>query len=511
MALPENVETLPDDPKLLKEILLQILTELRDQRNRNAQLEQQYQQLKRMHFGPRSEKVVVGEQGLLPFVQYLTPAPPPPAAPAPAAGSKPEAKPNGHGRSRLPAHLPREKIVLERPAAERICPKCGKEMTAIGHDHVELIEYTPPRFVVKEVARSKYACKEGCEVVATAEVPPEIQPLPKGMAGPAILAHVTVSKYADHLPLNRQQVIFRRQGIELARSTLADWIKDVVWLITPVVEAMKQEILASGYINTDDTIVPVLDETRRHAKQGRLWVYVGRRPRWHAVFVYSPTREKKYAEDVLRGVRGKVQADAYPGYNLLFQSGLLLEIGCWAHARRGFFEAKETDPERALAALGFVQQLYAVEDEAKDKLPEERLRLRQEKAKLVLDQFDPWLNDVGLQVLPKSPMGEAIGYVQRQSEALRRYLEDPMLDIDNNIAERTLRCVAVGRKNWMFAGSDAGGHRAAAIYSLIESCKLNRIDPMAYLKDVLPRVARHPGARAIEFAPAYWKPPGPGP
>lgn len=498
---PVDLKNLPRDPEILTTLVVQLFGELRDKSRQIEQLTHTLNLLRRMQFGPRSEKLST-DQLLLSFAAMLTPKPPEPApTPAPAA----EAPKNGHGRRRLPSHLPRERVVHDVGSDEKKCRGCGTLLQEIGREASEQLDYHPASLHVIQHERIKYAC-QGChQTVLVADLPP--QPIEKGMPGPGLLAHVLVSKYADHLPLNRQEGIFKRQGVDLPKATLCDWVKESAQILKPVIDAVKKYVLEAPKIHTDDTPVPVLDETRKHTREGRLWNYVRDGTHPAVLYDYSEDHRKEWPLAFLKNYKGHLQADAYPGYNDLYRTGQVIEVGCWAHTRRYFFDAKDTDGARAQVALAYIAELYKVEEAAKELDPEARKTMRQERSKPVTEALKKWLNDEGVFVLPKSPMGEAFHYAQAQWTALTRYLENGMLDIDNSIAERTLRGVAVGRKNWMFAGSDEGGRRAAVIYTLIETCKLNKIDPFAYLRDVMARIATHPMSQIQSLTPMHWKPP----
>lgn len=335
-------------------------------------------------------------------------------------------------------------------------------------------------------ARIKYACPDCQGNVVCGSLP--VQPIEKGLPGPGLLAHVLTSKYNDHLPLNRLEGIFQRQGVELRRSTLCDWVAAGADLLKSVVEVMKSEVLASRKIHTDDIPVPVLDKDRASTRTGRLWVYVGGPDHEHIVFDYTPDRSRDGPKAFLSGYKGYLQADAYAGYDVLYAGQEVIEVACWAHARRKFFDAMKSDAVRARVALAYIRSFYAVEKQASGLDEDARQQLRLAQAKPHLESFKAWLDMEVQKVLPKSPIAEAISYARAQWTALVRYLEDGLLEPDNNRAERALRRVAVGRKNWMFAGSDEGGHRAAIIYSLIASCAATKVDPFAYLRDVLQRL-----------------------
>jgi transposase len=373
----------------------------------------------------------------------------------------------------------------------------------IGEEISEQLDYQPASLVVTEHVRFKYACKACAGHVATSELP--AQPIDKGRPGPGLLAQVVTAKYADHLPLHRQGDIFARHGVALARQTLCDWVADAATLLEPVYDDLKARVLAGKVVQTDDTTVPVQDRERPTTRDGRLWVYVGDTHPATIVYDYTANHSRAGPRDFLGDFRGSLQADAYAGYDALYATGRVVEVGCWAHARRYFWEAKEADAGRALQALGVIHRLYQVEAEAKALEAEARRALRQAKARPVLERFKGWLDEQADLVLPKSPIGEAVSYARGQWTALMRYLEDGTLAIDNNAAERALRRVVTGRKNWLFCGSDEGGKRAAILYSVVATCREQGLDVWAYLKDVLERIPTHPARRRAELLPWNWK------
>jgi transposase len=373
----------------------------------------------------------------------------------------------------------------------------------IGEETSEQLDYQPASLFVTEHVRFTYACHACESTVVTAELP--AAPIDKGRPGPGLLAQVITAKYADHVPLNRQVDIFRRHGVTLARQTLCDWVATTAAALTPIYEDLKARVLASAIIHTDDTVVPIQDRARTETRDGRLWVYVGDGRPGDIVYDYTADRSRAGPGAFLAHFRGYLQADAYAGYNALYATGRIVEVGCWAHARRYFWDAKASDPLRALPALAFIQQLYAVEREVKDVPAEIRRARRTEQALPVLARFRPWLDEQADRVLPKSPIGEAVGYARAQWTALMRYCQDGALAIDNNVSERALRRVVTGRKNWLFCGSDAGGERAAILYSVVATCKAHGVDPWAYLRDVLERIPTHPNRRRAELLPRHWK------
>lgn len=499
---------LPDDPKILKQIIAQQNRLLEEQRLKIEKLRHEMDQLRRMHFGPRSERLVP-EQMLMPFLAQSFPAqlPPPGEPPRERAGDPRHYEAakavdgNGHGRQKLPEHLNRVPVVHDVPEEEKRCRRCRKGLVPIGEDTSEQLEYTPSQLHVLRHIRPKYVCPNGCEESGVVQAPPPPGPIEKGLPGSGLLAHVAVSKFDDHLPLYRLQEIFARQGVHIARSTQCGWVAAAAELVEPLVLLMRARVLSSKKIHTDDVPVPVLDPEREHTREGRLWTYLGDQKNPYVVFEYSPTHEEKYPIEFLKDFLGFLQCDAYRGYDKV----LAILVGCWAHARRYFFDAQKSDPARSAIALGYIRALYQVEERAKDCSAAERLKLRQEQSQKIVDDLKKWMNHEEMSILPQSALGEAFTYVRNQWERLTRFLKDGNLDIDNNVAERVLRNVAIGRKNWLFAGSDEGGRRAAMLYSVIESAKRNGVEPLAYLTDSFSRIATHPARRLAEFLPDQWR------
>jgi len=375
----------------------------------------------------------------------------------------------------------------------------------LGEDVREELEYVPERFKRVRHVRPKLSCRS-CETIVQA--PPASSPIPKGKAGPALLAHVLVSRYCDHLPLYRQSAIYARDGVDLERSTLADWVGRCSALMEPLVEAVGRHVFAGGVIHGDDTPVPVLAPGAGKTKTGRLWVYVRDERPWSgdappaAFYRYSEDRKGEHCQAHLKSFKGVLQADGYAGFNELYEKGLVLEAACWAHARRKFFDicvtGKSEIAEEALARIG---ELYAVEEEIRGRPPDERRAERQARSAPVLAAFRPWLIARRDELSRKSDLAKAIGYALSRWTELTRFLDDGRLSIDNNAAERAIRPLALGRKNYLFAGSDSGGVRAAAICSLVETAKLKGIDPEKYLRDVLARIADHPINKIEQLMP----------
>ena len=498
----EPTPSLPTDASTLQSLVLELLGTLQEKDRRIDQLSSQLDVLKRHLFGRRSEQLDPNQLGL-DLGELSVPEVAGTEEPEGEEPASPEGGRRGHGRRRLPVHLPRHRVEYDVPESERTCGECQHSLVPIGEEVSEQLEYVPASFFVRQQVRLKYACPhcQGNVVIGAAAA----QPIDKGLPGPGLMAHVLTSKYADHLPLNRLEGIFARHGVELTRSTLCDWVAAGARLLRPVVDVMKQGVLASRKIHTDDTPVPVLDKSREVTRTGRLWVYLGDADHEGVVFDYTPDRSRDGPQSFLAGYKGYLQADAYAGYDCIYAGQEVVEVACWAHARRKFFDAMKSDARRSQIALGFIRRLYEVEKRARDLEAASRCALRQSESGPVLTQLKAWLDEQNPSVPPKSPMGLAISYARSQWIALTRYLEDGILDIDNNAAERALRRVAIGRKNWMFAGSDNGGHRAAIIYSLVASCARLKIDPYAYLSDVLERLPTHSPDALAELTPQAWK------
>ena len=410
----------------------------------------------------------------------------------------PAAKP---ARKPLPVQLPREEVV--HPAA-CACPACGGALRAAGEDIAEMLEWVPGRYKVIRHVRPKFAC-ERCETLVQAPAP--ARPIARGLAGPGLLAHVLVSKYADHLPLYRQSRMFAREGIDLDRSTLADWVGGASALLAPLIDALGRYVLAAGKLHADDTPVPVLCPGRGTTRQGRLWTYVrDDRPAasteppavW---FQYSPDRKAERPRAHLASFTGILQADGYAGFEQLYGERIQ-EAACWAHVRRKFYDIHLAHASPIAAeALERIGRLYGIEAEIRGRPPDERRAVRQSRAGPELEALHAWWHAVLPTLSKKSELAIAIRYALTRWTALTRYRDDGRIEIDNNAAERTLRAVALGRKNWLFAGSDDGGERAAAIYSLLGTAQLNGLNIEAYLRHVLDRLPEHPINRIEELLP----------
>jgi transposase len=476
----------------------------RELESRSEQIERlklMVDKFRRMMFGRKSERLIVQLEQMELQLEELEADQA--EAETVADSLKPDrgVKPRG-ARKPLPEHLPRE-VVTHSPACAG-CPDCGSSLRQFGEDVTEQLEYIPESFRVIRHVRPKFACS-GCERVV--EAPAPSRPIQRGLAGPGLLAHVLVSKYCDHLPLYRQSEIFARQGVEIERSTLAGWVGAASDLLSPLVAALRRHVISGVKIHADDTPIPVLAPGNGKTKTGRLWTYVrDDRPAGDEMppavwFAYSEDRRGEHPRHHLKNFRGALQADAYAGFHHLY-SGDIFEAACWAHARRKFHDihaihASPTTTE----ALARIAALYVIEEEIRGKPADLRLNIRQTRARPLIDDLHNWMEKSLRALSPKSETAGAIRYALSRWRALTRYIDDGRLEIDNSAAERALRAVALGRKNYLFAGSDAGGDRAAAFYSLIGTAKLNGIDPELYLRTVLARIASHPVNRIDELLP----------
>lgn len=463
----------------------------------------------RAEFGTSSEQLAA--QATLIDSEVVLPAQPVAATAQLAAANTPAID-----RS-LPAHLPREAQV-HRPEATAAhhdsagqpcgCASCGGRLRQIGQDVSEQLEYVPAHFKVIRHVRPKLACVN-CQTVFQAAAPS--RPIARGMAGPGLLAHVMVSKYCDHIPLYRLSGICARSGVHIDRSTLAGWVDQADQLLDPLVAALGRYTLAAAKVHADDTPVPVLAPGLGRTRTGRLWVYVrddrpaGAAEPPAAWYQYTPDRKGEHPQAHLRSYRGVLQADAYGGWGKLYDTGRITEAACWAHARRPWWDlylsTGKAEDGIAAQALRRIAALYAVEKDIRGQPPDIRRSQRQARAGPLLDEMHAWLSGLVGRVSAKSDLARAIGYSLTRWQALTRYRDDGRIEIDNNAAERALRGVALGRGNYLFMGSDAGGRRAAAIYSLVETAKLNGLDPEGYLREVLGRIADHPINRIDELLP----------
>lgn len=507
ISTSDPISELPDDAQLLKRHLRVKHDEVALLKLMVDKLKLQLARRNRDQFGASSERFEDAQGSLIePASLRELPArkPVPPAANA------------GEVDRSLPPHLPREQreVRPEATAAHRDaqgqpcgCTTCGGRLRTLGTDISEQLEYVPARFKVVRTVRPKLACTK-CQAIFQAAAPS--RPITRGVAGPGLLAHVAVSKYCDHTPLYRQSRIYGREGVEIDRSTMAGWIEHVHDLLDPLVAALGRYVRQAAKLHADDTPVKVLAPGRGKTRTGRLWVYVrDDRPAGNpmppaAWYRYSPDRKGEHPQRHLAGFRGILQADAYGGWGGLYDSGAVTEAACWAHARRPWWDLHSQHAHEtglATQALRRIQALYAIEAEIRGQAPAVRRAQRRARAGPLLDEFHDWLQGVLTKVSRKSELAKAARYSLGRWKALTRYVDDGGIEIDNSAAERALRGVALGRNNFLFMGSDEGGHRAASLYSLVETAKLNGLDPQAYLREVLERIAEHPINRIDELLP----------
>ena len=411
-------------------------------------------------------------------------------------------------RRPLPEHLPRERVVHPAPSA---CPCCGGKLRKLGEDVTETLERVPAQWKVIQHVREKLTCR-ACEAIT--QPPAPSHPIARGRAGPQLLAEVLFGKYGAHLPLNRQSQIFAREGVDIDVSTMADWVGAAAATLMPLRDAIEKHAHAAERLHIDDTTVPVL--AKGQCRTGRLWTHVrddrpfGGKAAPAAVFYYSPTREGEHAERQLEKYTGIVQADAYSGFNGLFvegrRPGPITEATCWSHGRRKFFElARLRKMPIAIEAVVRIDALFAIEREINGQSPSQRLAVRRSRSKPLVESFESWLRAERKKLSSKGPLAKAIDYTFNHWKAFTRFLDDGRICLSNNAAERAVRGIAVGRRNWTFCGSDSGGHRAAVMFTLVETAKLSDVDPKAWLADVLARIADHPALRLGELLPWNWK------
>ena len=527
-----NVNELPNDPILLKRLLVErdtLIDQIRQESSelierireeaaeRMEQLEAQHkaaiEALFRRYYGPRCEKF--DPRQLLLFGWKVEDLQLDASSVEEESGEPLETRRvkrrHKHGRQQLPESLERIEIEHDLSDEEKPCPACGTERTRIGAEVSEQLEYFPAAFKVLKHIRHKYACP-CCEQadanpnIATASKPP--QPIDRGLPGPSLLAHVATSKLGDHLPLYRLERIYARHDVSIARSTMCAWMRAAGELVTPLVEMMIEHVRRSRAIHTDDTGVPIQSPGAKRCRKGRVWCYLGDDRHPYNAYDYTPDWSRAGPAAWLAGYRGYLQADGYGGYDGIYAGGTVIEVACWAHARRKFYDAQDSDARRSAEMLALIGKLYAVEREAKAYEDDARLALRQSKSLPVLDEIKTWLDTESRIVLPRSPMSKAINYAKNQWAALCTYTTQGFLAIDNNAAERALKRVALGRKNWLFAGNDQAAANHAKLWTLISSAERHGIDPHRYLTSVLaklPFIATDDQEQLSQFLPDVWK------
>jgi len=509
--MPIDARDLPADANALKKIVLDLMAQLEREHTERHKIESLLRELLDAQRNRKSEQLSKEQLALFETAWQ---------ARSPEAESGKSDEENGGedngttpdsgqaesqkrgGRKPLAQHLKRERIVHDLADQEKHCQGCGKDLRLIDEETSERYDYVPASLRVIQDVCLKYACD--C-TVRTAGKPP--QPIEKSTAGASLLSQVIVAKFADHLPLHRQEKMFGRYGVGISRKTMGGWMAQSADLLTPLYQCMKDELFESKVIGTDDTSVKVLDPKLTFARTGRIWPYLGDLRHPVVMYDYTASRERAGPAKFLEGYRGYLQADAYSAYDAFFtpQRGMT-EVGCWMHARRYFFKALESDEQRMGPALHLIGRLYGVEDRAKSLTAKDRLALRKRLSRPVMDDLNKYLLEIRGEVLPKSPAAAAVRYALNQWTALTQYLEDGDLDIDNGATERANRDIAIGRNNWTFFGSDNGGKTAAILLSFIASCKRAAVEPFAYLNDVLSRIATHPITRLTELLPHNWAP-----
>jgi transposase len=499
---------LPDDVATLQAMVRELLTELAKLRAENAELKTKLDAALKHRFGRRSERR----------------APPP----APAA-EKPARRRDEHGRAPLPEHLERREVVHDLAAAEQLCPCCGRPRALIGEQTAEQLDLEPARFFVLRTIKRSYACAHCDPATVPAERriatagPPQVGPLAKGLCGPGLLAHAVTAKFADHAPVHRLAGQLARSGVTIAPATLGDWLRRASELLTPLYELMHARLLRARVIHGDDTGVKLRVPGSRRTTKAHLWAYIGDADFPYAVFDFTSDYTGDGPKRFLAGYTGYLQADALAQYEARYAGGAVTHVCCAAHARRKFVAASDAGDSRAATPLELFGRLYAIERALPPLLPpsddpaqrelrrqreEQRHHLRQRDAVPVWAELETWLAEHKTSALPKSPLGIAIGYATNNWAALKRYLDAGYLALDNNLSERTLRAIALGRNNWGVLGSAVGGRTAAVLYSVVGTCKHLSADPFAYLREALPglfALGEHPTAEhLLDWLPDRW-------
>lgn len=491
----EDAGSLPEDPAELRETAANLMVLVKSQALHIEKLKHELAGHRRHRFGSTSETLDQLQLRLEDEEIAVAKA----AKPAPADEAEPKAKPK---RKPLPANLPRIEEVLSPGDA---CGKCGGKLKTLGEDVTEELEYVPGHYVVNRIVRPRMACS-CCEVICQAPLPS--RPIERGRPGPGLLAHVLVSKYADHLPLYRQSQIFDRNGIDLDRSTLADWVGKSAALLEPLVDAIERHVLKGEAIFADDTPIKMQAPGNGKCRTARVWTYVRDERSWlgqgppAAWYQFTVDRKGTHPARHLASYTGWMHADGYSGFNDLYRSGGVSEVACLAHIRRKFVDVFQSEGSIiAEEAIKRIARLYAVEKQARGQPPDQRVRLRQAHSRPILDDLDAWLHVQLPKISGKSELAKAIRYALTRMKKLRPYLDHGVLEADNNCAERAMKPIALGRKNFLFVGSEGGGKSAAIAYTLIETAKLNGINPQAWLTDILGRIADHKITRLDELLP----------
>ena len=497
-----TAQNLPDEPTELKHLVGLLSSEVKSQALLIEKLKHQLAGMRRHRFGASSEaldqlQLTLEDEEVAQAAERAEV----PAA-SPDTETEPKAQPK---RKPLPDHLPRHEEVLS-PGEN--CNKCGGTFKTLGEDVTEELEYVPGRFVVNRIVRPRMACA-CCESIQQAALPS--RPIERGRPGPGLLSHVLVSKYADHLPLYRQSQIFEREGLDLSRSTLADWVGQSTALLEPLADAIRKHVLNGQAIFADDTPVNMLAPGSGKTKTARLWAYVRDERPWAgdgqpaSWYQFSPDRKGARPNKHLLDYDGFMHADGYAGFNDLYRTGKITEVACMAHIRRKFVDVHKSQGSAiAEEAIKRIAKLYGIEKEVRGQPPDQRWEARQSQSKPQFDDLEVWLHAQLTRISGKSPLAMAIRYALTRMKKLRPWLDHGFLELDNNAAERSMRPIALGRKNYLFMGSERGGKSAAIAYTLIETAKLNGVDPQAWLTDTLARIADHKINRIDELLPWYY-------
>jgi transposase len=501
-----DLANLPDDTEQLHRLVRDMAHKLEHRDGEIERLRLIVKQLQRNQFGRRSEQLDPDQLalGLEDIEVDIGEVEARQTTPKPMSDDRPK-------RKALPDHLPRHDIVLDvHVAGGGCCSGCGGTLHSIGESVSEMLDYVPAELRVIRIRRPKYACRSCGTVVQT---PAQERPIAGGLATPALLAQVLVTKYCDHTPLYRQSQIFARHGVELARSTLAGWVGGACWWLKALHQKLAETVFASPYLFADDTPVPVLDPGRGRTKTGRFWVYARDERPWGGqappavIYHFAPDRKAERPVAHLADFKGVVHVDGYAGFEQLTAKGNITLAACWAHTRRKFYDIAEADrAPLALEALRRIAEIYAVEAQVRGQSPAHRLITRRAHSQPLVERLHQWLNHQLPRLAGRSKLAEAMRYALSRWDGLTRFLDDGHIDLDTNPVERAIRPAALGRKNHLFAGSDGGGERWAVVSSLIETCKLNGVEPFAYLRDILTRMVEgHTVNRLDELLPWNWK------
>jgi transposase len=478
-------------------------------RNKLTILTEQLEWFKRQIFGHRSEKIKgsVEEAPDLPNFVYLETQEQQVETQAVAGYTKKKHIRNGKDSVTLPDGLPVETQVIDVTEEEKVCKETGESLVKIGEEVSRKLAHRPGSYYVKEIIRPKYAAPKNPDMgIVTAELPESF--LPRCQVDESFLAEILVRKYGDHLPLYRQTEILAREGIHVSRQLLCQWVIKSAMALKPLHQCMARAVLESGNAFVDETPIQMLDPGKGKTQQGYMWVLVGGKERDPCLRVYDFYENRKHsnAEKLLKGYTGVLHSDKYGAYESMANAGVFTWCPCWSHIRRKFFEAEAGDPKFRSLVLRKIKYLFMFEKVAWTRSPEERLRIRQEKEAPIIDELVRLIRSrliVG-KILPKSKLKEAIGYFLGLEPHLKNYIQHPFARLDNNVAERAVRPLAIGRKNWLFVGNEAGGEAAAIVYSLIQSCRASNINPREYLEDVMRRIMDHPHNKLSELLPMHW-------